>query len=376
MIETLFQFADPQSCATIVLKIGSALLVDPDGQLQEGWLRSVVGEIAEMQLRGQRVVVVSSGAIALGAARLGWDRALINSLSQAQAAASVGQIALAQTWSALLEECELRAAQMLLTLDDLEDRGRYLNASATLSCLLEFGVVPVVNENDSVATAEIRFGDNDRLAARVAQAAGAQGVILLSDVEGLLDRPPHDPEAQLVSTVRGVTQVEHAMASAGSTSGLGAGGMRSKLQAAQIAERAGIALAIINGTHQRPISRAIDNGVGTVFVPQLQEDARRSWLAGRIASRGSVTIDRGCHEALNKGASLLAAGVIEVTGDFRRGDLISIADGEGPIIAQGLAEYDADECRKIMGRQHAQQAGILGHAPRSAVVHRNHMVMR
>jgi glutamate 5-kinase len=263
---------------------------------------------------------------------------------------------------------------MLLTLGDLEDRRRYLNAAATLERLLDMGVVPVVNENDSVATEEIRFGDNDRLAARVAQAAGADVVVLLSDVDGLYDRDPRAPGAALVARVNGVTPDVFAMAGEGSSSGLGSGGMKAKLQAARIAERAGIALAIVNGTMERPLARAFDEGIGTLFLAQAREGARKAWLSGRLAPAGILTVDEGCLTALENGASLLAAGLTEVEGEFQRGDLVAIFGPHGERLGQGLVEYSSSECRAILGVREDGQAEILGYAPRAAVVHRDHMV--
>jgi glutamate 5-kinase len=374
-IEALPHLTDPERAPALVLKIGSALLVNPDGTPRRSWLEQLVGEIAAMQARGQRVVLVSSGAIALGAARLGLPKGGRASLPDAQAAASVGQIALSGLWSELLEAQGLTAAQMLVTLGDMEDRRRYLNASSTLTRLLEAGVVPVVNENDSVATEEIRFGDNDRLAARVGQAAGASAVILLSDIDGLMDRDPAQQGAEIVPIVRGVTDRIRAMAGAGSGSGMGSGGMVSKLQAAEIAERAGITLAIINGQHDAPVARAVADDRGTIFIPTRSDDARRAWLGGRIAPVGSLTVDEGCIAALARGASLLAAGIVKVDGEFERGELVSILDADGCAIAQGLAEYSAEKCRRIVGLKQAEQAEVLGHAPRSAVVHRDQMVM-
>lgn len=369
-IATLPDFAKARR---LVVKVGSALLVER-GEARTAWLTSLAQDISKLRADGVQVVIVSSGAIALGAARLGLAKGGRGSLADAQAAASVGQIALAGVWSQALESCGLIAAQMLLTLGDLEDRRRYLNASATFERLLEAGAVPVVNENDSVATAEIRFGDNDRLAARVAQAAGAEGVLLLSDVDGLYDRDPRMDGAALVPVVRGVDETTMAMASGASSSGLGSGGMTSKLEAARIAERAGIALAIINGTHDAPIAKAFAGARGTVFLPQRDATARKAWLGGRLAANGVLTVDEGCAKALAGGASLLAAGVSEVTGDFKRGDLVTIVSIKGDRLAQGLVEYAADECRAIMGVKQDGQGERLGYAPRAAVIHRDHMV--
>ncbi|MEO6042267.1 MAG: glutamate 5-kinase [Croceibacterium sp.] len=374
-IERLSDLADPRAAPCVVLKVGSALLVGADGQPNRAWLASLVGEIAAAATRGQQVVVVSSGAIALGAARLGLPKRGRGSLSDAQAAAAVGQIALAGLWSELLGERGLTAAQLLLTVEDLEDRRRYLNAAATLGRLLKAGAVPVINENDSVATAEIRFGDNDRLAARVAQAAQARAVVLLSDVDGLYDRDPRQAGARLLPRIEGVTAEVHAMASGASGSGLGSGGMTSKLQAAEIATRAGIALAIVNGTHQAPLARALDQDLGTLFVPIRRDGARKAWLGGRQRLKGTLIVDDGCARALLKGGSLLASGITGIDGAFARGDPVAVHDGAGRPIAQGLAEYDVSDVALIRGRRSEEHAGLLGYAPRSAVIHRDQLVL-
>ncbi|MEO1489823.1 MAG: glutamate 5-kinase, partial [Pseudomonadota bacterium] len=330
--------------------------------------------IAELRARGQRVILVSSGAIALGAARLGLPKGGRASLADAQAAASVGQVALAQLWAEALARHEATAAQMLVTLGDLEDRRRYLNAAATLERLLEAGAVPVVNENDSVATEEIRFGDNDRLAARVAQAAGAAGVLLLSDVAGLYDRDPSEESAELIVRVEGVSPEIIAMAGEGSGSGMGSGGMKAKLQAARIAERAGIALGIIDGRAEAPITQLRHSGIGTIFLATREETARKAWLGGRLALEGVLSVDAGCVEALSKGASLLAAGLTEVEGEFERGALVGLHGPKGERLGQGLVEYSSAECRAILGLKNDEQEAQLGYAPRAAVVHRDHMV--
>ncbi len=366
--------ADITTARRIVVKIGSALLVG-GGQAREDWLAHMARDLALLRQGGAQVIVVSSGAIALGAARLALPKGGRGSLADAQAAAAVGQIQLADLWSRALGAQGITAAQMLLTLGDLEDRRRYLNASATLDRLLEAGVIPVINENDSVATEEIRFGDNDRLAARVAQAANADLVLLLSDVDGLYDRDPRAAGAVLVPVVDAVTPEVMAMASAASSSGLGSGGMISKLQAAQIATRAGIALAILNGTHEAPIAHALGAGTGTLFLPVTAASARKAWLGGRLAPAGELRVDTGCAEALKGGASLLAAGVVGVSGTFRRGDLVSVLSLRGERLAQGLAEYDAAEMQLIAGKRAEDQADRLGYAPRSCVIHRDHMVL-
>ncbi len=373
-IAHLSDLADKFACPRLVIKVGSSLLVGTEG-VRRGWLEGLVAEIAAAGARGQDIIIVSSGAIALGAAKLGLDKGGRGSLADAQAAAAVGQIALSGLWAELLGNHGLTAAQLLLTLDDLEDRRRYLNATATLTRLLDAGAVPVINENDSVATQEIRFGDNDRLAARVAQAARASAVLLLSDVDGLYDRNPADPAAQMIPQVLGVTPEIHAMASGGSSSGMGSGGMTSKLQAAEIAELAGIALVIANGTHDAPIARVAEQGIGTLFLPRRKAGARKAWLGGRLRLKGAVTIDAGAARALGKGSSLLAAGIVGVEGEFQRGDAIVIRNDVGNTLAHGLSEYDAIECARLMGRQSSEQAELLGYAPRSAVVHRDQMVL-
>ncbi len=377
-ITRLSDFADVRACPRLVVKVGSSLLVDAGG-VRRGWLAGLVRELAAARARGQELIVVSSGAIALGAARLKLGKGGRGNLADAQAAAAVGQIALSGLWAELLGAHGLAAAQLLLTLDDLEDRRRYLNATATLTRLLDLGAVPVINENDSVATQEIRFGDNDRLAARVAQAAGASAVLLLSDVDGLFDRNPAAAGAIRLPEVRGVTPEIHAMASSGSASGMGSGGMTSKLQAAEIAERAGIALAIASGLVDAPLARVCGDEIGTLFLPKAprgrKDAARKAWLGGRLRLRGELVVDAGAGQALSKGGSLLAAGIIAAHGEFKRGDAVTVSGADGALIAHGLAEYDADDCRKLLGRKNSEQAALLGYAPRSAVVHRDQMVL-
>lgn len=378
MIAALSDLANKAKCPRLVVKVGSALLVGPEGP-RSAWIEALVSEIAAARARGQEVIVVSSGAIALGARKLGLDKGGRGSLADAQAAAAVGQIALSGLWADLLGKHGLTAAQLLLTLEDLEDRRRYLNATATLTRLLDAGAVPVVNENDSVATQEIRFGDNDRLAARVAQAARASAVLLLSDIDGLYDRNPKEPGARLLPEVHGITAEIHAMADGGSASGMGSGGMTSKLQAAEIAERAGIALVIGNGTFDAPISRVTGQGIGTLFLPKVVKGrkaaARKAWLGGRLRLKGTLLVDAGAARALAKGSSLLAAGITAVEGEFHRGDAVSICDSEGRVLAHGLAEYDAAECRLLLGHHSREHEALLGYAPRSAIVHRDQMVL-
>jgi glutamate 5-kinase len=362
----------PASCPRLIVKIGSALLVDPDGAVRRDWVAGIAADIAARTRAGQQVAVVSSGAIALGARRLGLAKGGRASLEDAQAAAATGQIALSQVWAELLGAEGLTAAQMLVTLDDLEHRRRYLNAAATLDRLLSLRVVPIINENDSVATAEIRFGDNDRLAARVAQAAGAEGVVLLSDVDGLYDRNPAIPGARHIAMVERIDAQIEAMADAGSASGMGSGGMVSKIAAARIANAAGAHLAIASGRIDRPLSAEARH---TLFLPKRGASARKAWLAGRLTVKGRLAIDAGAVRALQGGASLLAAGVTAASGDFARGDIVDIAGPDGRIVARGLSEYPATDAAAILGLGRDAQEAALGHAPRSAVVHRDHMVL-
>jgi glutamate 5-kinase len=374
-LSRLSQLAEAADCPLLVVKVGSSLLVGREG-VRRDWLEGLVAEIAAAHGRGQRVIVVSSGAIALGAARLGLDKGGRGNLADAQAAAAVGQIALSGLWAELLAARGLTAAQLLLTLDDLEDRRRYLNATATLTRLLDAGAVPVINENDSVATQEIRFGDNDRLAARVAQAAQASAVLLLSDVDGLYDRNPKDAGAQLIREVDGVTAEIHAMASRESASGMGSGGMTSKLQAAEIAELAGIALVIANGTHERPITRVTQQSIGTLFRPRRKAGARKAWLGGRLRLKGELIVDAGAADALARGSSLLAKGIVAVEGIFERGDPVAICGADGRVLAHGLAEYESGECARLMGHHSSEHAELLGYAPRPAVIHRDQLVLK
>ena len=362
----------PASCPRLIVKIGSALLVDDGGAVRREWLAGVAADIAERTRAGQQVAVVSSGAIALGARRLGLAKGGRASLEDAQAAAATGQITLSHVWAEVLGAEGVTAAQILVTLDDLEHRRRYLNASATLDRLLNLGVVPVINENDSVATEEIRFGDNDRLAARVGQAAAAGGVILLSDIDGLYDKNPALPGATHIARVERIDGTIEAMADTGSASGMGSGGMVSKISAARIANAAGAHLAIASGHNDRPLSTEARH---TLFVAEKGASARKAWLAGGLTAKGRLTIDAGAAKALRGGASLLAAGVTDASGNFARGDILDIAGADGRVIARGLSEYPVADARAILGLGRDAQEAALGYAPRTAIVHRDHMVL-
>ncbi|MHA6720966.1 glutamate 5-kinase [Sphingomonas sp. RS6] len=366
----------PARCARLVVKVGSSLLVDATGQVRREWLTGLVEDLGARARAGQQLIVVSSGAIALGARRLGLAKGGRASLEDAQAAAATGQIALSSVWAELLDAKELTAAQILVTLDDLEDRRRYLNVSATLDRLLRLGVVPIINENDSVATEEIRFGDNDRLAARVASASGADGVVLLSDVDGLYTANPNThADAELIALVDQIDERIEAMADRDSSSGMGSGGMISKIEAARIATSAGAHLAIADGRVANPLRRLGEQGRGTLFVGQKGGAARKAWLRGGLTAKGAIHIDAGAAQALRDGRSLLSAGATRVEGRFARGDLVVVIGPDGKHLARGLAEYGHVDASRIVGRRTEDVIAILGYAPRSALVHRSHMAL-
>lgn len=364
-------------CRRIIVKIGSALLVEADGAVRRDWLTRLVDDLAERHAAGQQIAIVSSGAVALGARRLRLAKGGRASLEDAQAAAAVGQIGLSRVWADLLADHGLVAAQMLVTLGDLEDRRRYLNASATLDRLLGLGAMPVINENDSVATEEIRFGDNDRLAARIAQAARADAVVLLSDIDGLYTANPQaDPQARHVPLVERLSPEIYAMADANSASGMGSGGMVSKLEAARIATGAGAHLAIISGRVPAPLAAwATGEARGTLFCANRRRSARKGWLAGRMTVKGRLCIDAGAAAALTKGRSLLPAGITASEGRYARGDVLDIAGPDGTIIARGLAQYDSADAERIVGKHSDEAAALLGTPQRAAMVHRDHMVL-
>ncbi len=364
----------------IVIKIGSALLVDAEDGLRQAWLGSLCRDIAELRALGTEFIVVSSGAIALGRTvlrdtPLGKSRGRLK-LEENQAAAAVGQIALAEAWSKALSLDNLIAGQILLTLGDTEERRRYLNARATISQLLAAGAVPVINENDTVATTEIRYGDNDRLAARVATMAGADLLILLSDVDGLYTAPPHsNPDADFLHTIEEITPRIEAMAGkAGSE--LSRGGMKTKIDAGRMATAAGCAMVIASGKVDHPLA-AIDAGARhSLFLPSTSPvTARKKWIAGQLEPAGIFHVDAGAERALRSGKSLLPAGVRRVSGGFMRGDTVAIHVEGGGEIARGLAAYDSDEALQIVGRKSTEIFEILGYAGRAAMIHRDDMVL-
>ena len=360
----------------IVVKVGSSLLVDSDaGEVRASWLTALAADIARLHGRGCELLVVSSGSIALGRSRLKLPRGPLK-LEESQAAAAVGQIALARTWSEVLGAHGIGAGQILVTLQDTEERRRYLNARSTIAKLLEWRAVPVINENDTVATNEIRYGDNDRLAARVATMVGADLLVLLSDIDGLYTAPPHlDPQAAFLDFVQVITPEIEAMAG-GAASELSRGGMRTKIDAGKIATSAGCAMIIASGKVDHPLRAIIDGARHSWFAPSTEPvTARKTWIAGQLQPAGRLLVDEGAERALHSGKSLLPAGVRDVAGEFSRGDTVAIVTLEGREIARGLAGYDAQEARQIVGKKSAEIAAILGYSGRAAMVHRDDMVM-
>ncbi len=361
----------------IVVKVGSSLLVDAaSGRLDRDWLGALTDDIAALVTDDRRVLVVSSGAIALGRGALGFGAGVLK-LEEAQAAAAAGQIALAGAWAECLEARGLKAAQILLTLGDTEERRRYLNARATFATLLKIGAVPIINENDTVATTEIRYGDNDRLAARVAAMVGADCLVLLSDVDGLYSAPPTvHPDAEFIAFVPTITPNIEAMAGATGTD-LSRGGMKTKIEAGKIATAAGAAMVIASGRVRRPLA-AIDSGArATWFAPQATPaSARKAWIAGHLEPRGSVTVDQGAAAALKAGKSLLPAGITAVAGRFARGDAVSILAADGAEIGRGLIAFDLEDARRIVGKRSGDIEAILGYRGRAEMIHRDDMVLR
>ena len=357
----------------VVVKIGSALLV-ADGALREDWLTALAADVATLRARGVDVVLVSSGSIALGRGVLGLaDGAL--PLEQSQAAAAAGQIRLARAYEAALAPHGIRAAQLLVTLEDTTDRRRYLNIRATLETLLAYGAVPIVNENDTVATDEIRYGDNDRLAAQIAVTTGADLLVLLSDVDGLYTANPRsDPDARHIAYVAALTPEIEAMAG-DAVSGLARGGMKTKLQAARAATAAGCAMAITQGAALHPLRALAEGARATLFAAEGDPQAARKRWIGAMKEKGALRIDAGAAAALAQGRSLLPAGVTVVEGGFGRGDAVAITAPDGRRLGQGLVRYSAAEARAIAGRRSGDIAGILGYPGRAALIHRDDMVL-
>ena len=357
----------------IVVKVGSSLLVDADG-VRRTWLDALAADIAALQARGAEVLVVSSGSIALGRRVLDLPPGALR-LEDSQAAAAVGQIALARTWAEALGHHGITAGQILVTFADTEERRRYLNARATIGRLLALGAVPVLNENDSVATAEIRYGDNDRLAARIATMASADLLVLLSDVAGLYTAPPaDDPDATLIPIVPRITAAVEAMAG-GAASILSRGGMRTKIEAAKIATTGGTTLLIADGRVPHPVHRLVEGGPCTWFPsPSNPVTARKKWIAGSLEPRGTLWVDEGAARALRAGNSLLPAGVRRLEGAFKRGDCVLIRTERGEV-GRGLVTYSAERAELIVGRRSSDIERVLGAPGRAELIHRDDMVL-
>ena len=391
------QTLDPlRNARRVIVKVGSALIVDAhSGRLNRTWLESLVDDLLRLRRRGQQVILVSSGAIALGRRQLGLASGTLR-LEESQAAAAVGQIRLAHLYKELFEAHEVAVAQVLLTLEDSEQRTRYLNARGTLEALLKLGAMPVINENDTVATAEIRYGDNDRLAARVAQMISADCLVLLSDVDGLYTADPNQaatqpvapravtkraaakgssPVAEFIAQVAQITPAIDAMAG-GSASNLGTGGMATKIAAARIAVGAGCHMCIAPGGHEHPLLRLESGARCTWFLPSSTPvAARKQWIAGTLRPAGTVQIDAGALRALMSGKSLLPAGVVGTRGQFDSGDTVSVMGMDGVEVARGIAGYSDAETAKIRGRRSADIETLLGYRGREELIHRDDLVI-
>lgn len=360
----------------IVIKVGSALLVDPQTGLRDEWLNSLINDVVKLRQKGVEILLVSSGAIALGRTLLQLPSGALK-LEESQACAALGQIELSKTYGDALARYGLKTGQILLTLFDTEERRRYLNARATINVLLRFGAVPVINENDTVATSEIRYGDNDRLAARVATMMGSDLLILLSDIDGLYTKSPHrDPTAEFIPFITSITSDIEKMADV-AASELSRGGMKTKLDAGKIANSAGTAMVIASGKRMNPLA-ALDRGERSSFFAASEKpvNAWKTWISGHLDPSGILMIDQGAVKALESGKSLLAAGVVGVEGKFNRGDTVAIIDTNRVEIARGLVNYGKEEVVRIMGHKSEEIESILGYQARSAMVHRNDMVLR
>ena len=364
-----------QKARRIVIKVGSALLVEAkSGTVKSAWLTSLVEDMVALRTGGAEIILVSSGAIALGRHKLKFPKHKLE-LPQSQAAAAVGQIALAQAWTEVLGVKGLVAAQILVTLNDTEERRRHLNARATLTTLLEQGAIPVINENDTVATSEIRYGDNDRLAARVASMMSADCLVLLSDIDGLYSVPPDQKGAVFIPEVTEITPEIEAMAGK-PVSGVGSGGMITKIEAGKIALGAGCHMVIASGHNNHPLQRIIDGERVTWFVAQSSGlQSRKRWIAGSLQPTGRLVIDEGAKGALLKGKSLLPAGVRDIIGLFGRGDTVSIVTSDGSEVARGMVAYDSIDAQKIKGLKSADIMKTLGLAGRDEIIHRDDLVM-
>lgn len=359
----------------LVIKVGSSLLVDGDGQLNRGWLQSLADDLAKLAADGHEVLVVSSGSIAIGSGVLGIEKKRAQ-LEELQAAAAAGQVQLVHAYQEALKQHSFAAAQVLLTPEDTENRKRFLNARGTLTKLIDRSVIPVINENDTVATEEIRYGDNDRLAARISQLVMADLLVLLSDVDGLYTADPgHDADAKHIPVVCNIDQSITDIA--GETrSDVGTGGMATKVQAARIATHAGCVTVVASGAVEHPLAALRDGARHTVFRSDATPAAaRKQWLAGVLEARGEVVLDEGAVAALRNGGSLLPVGVSSVAGEFRRGDVVRLLGTDGREIGRGLAEYTSEESAKLVGRKSSEIENVIGYRGRDVIVHRDELVV-
>jgi len=356
----------------LVVKVGTSILIGEDGNVRKQWLAALCEDIAAFKKRGTQVIIVTSGAVAIGRKVLGGAA----KLEEKQAAAACGQLGLFEAWNGCLRKYDYSTAQILLTIDDSEDRKRYLNARSTLETLLENNIIPIINENDTVATAELKFGDNDRLAARVAQMVSADYLVLFSDIDGLYTSNPHThKDAKFIDKVEKITRDIEAMAGT-ATSGVGSGGMITKIEAAKIALAAGCHMAITAGKQTHPLAMLEKGGRATWFVASsTPRSARKNWIIGSIAPSGMLIIDDGAEEALGKGKSLLPAGVKKIEGRFDRGDTVLVCNLKKKELGRGLTAYSSDEAALIIGHKSQEIEKILGYKGRNAIVHRDDLVL-
>jgi len=358
----------------IVIKIGSSLLIDDNKKIRRKWLSEFSKDIKKLLNQNKKVIIVSSGAIAMGCKKLNLSKKNLK-LDKSQAVASIGQIELMNLFSETFLKFKINISQILLTLEDTEQRRRALNAKRTFENLFQLGFVPIVNENDSIATSEIKYGDNDRLASRVAQISGADSLVLLSDVDGLYTKNPKvNKNAELLKEIKNINKNIEQIATKG-VNEHGTGGMKTKIDAAKICQLSGCIMAIANGLPLRPIKKIIDKNNCTWFLPKISKlDARKKWIISSISPKGMLVIDDGAKQALTKGKSLLAAGVKKVLGEFSKGDHIKIVDKDHKECARGLSSFTSDEILKIIGRHSSEIAGLLGYISKSEVVHKDDMV--
>ena len=358
----------------IVIKIGSSILVDEKGKPKKLWLKEFAKDIKFLIKKNKQIVIVSSGAIAMGCEYLGIKKKILK-VDKSQAVASIGQIELMDFYKRIFDKNKIKISQILLTLDDTEQRRRSINAKRTIDNLLKMGIVPIVNENDTTATTEIKYGDNDRLAARVSQIIGADCLILLSDVEGLYtDNPKKNKKAQLIKLVRAINEKIKKYASK-TENYYGSGGMKTKIEAAKICQLAGCYMAIANGNYINPIKKIIENKKCTWFLPKISKlDARKQWIIGSIAPKGEVIIDQGAVKAINNGKSLLPAGVRKINGIFEKGDHILIKDESSKERGRGISSFSSLEIEKIKGSHSSEIKNILGYSSREEIIHKDDLV--